>query len=204
MNKIKISPLCLIWGIFLIQFQGQFFLPLICAVALHEMGHILVAQTLKIKIKYFRLSMLGARIETTDTLSYIDEFLFALGGPLLGFLGFAFTYSYALNTANEPFVERFLLPFSIISLSLTVFNLIPLSTLDGGRMLFCLLCHLFSLPLALKIIHLTSFFILFTFWIFSVYLVIKISIGLPMLVFCGIFFAKCFIFDSKNRGFESF
>ncbi|MBO5715731.1 MAG: site-2 protease family protein [Clostridia bacterium] len=111
---------------------------------------------------------------------------------------------FATKYAGEPFIKEFLLSFVFISLSLTIFNLIPLATLDGGRMLFCFVCKCFSLDIALKILRLTSFFTLFVFWIFSVYLVIKISAGLPMLVFCSIFFAKCFVFDTKSRDFTSF
>ena len=204
MKKIKISPLCLIWLIFLIKFQGEFFLPFLSAIFLHEAGHIIVARALKIKIKYFRLSILGARIETAHELSYRDEFFFAFGGPLFGFCGFAIAYPFAMYYVNAQFVARFLLPFAHISLLLTIFNLVPLSTLDGGRMLFCFVCRFFSLNSAQKILRLTSFFTLFTFWVFTVYLVIKISAGVPMLIFCSIFFAKCFVFDIKNGEFASF
>ena len=204
MKKIKISPLCLIWFVFLVQYQGEFFLPLLCAIFLHEMGHILVARVLKIKIKCFRFSMLGARIETEQEPSYLNEFLLAAGGPFLGFLGFALAYTFSQQYASVPFVARFLLPFAVISLSLTIFNLIPLSTLDGGRMLFCFVCKYFSLDFAIKILSITSFLTLFIFWIFTVYLVIKISAGVPMLVFCAIFFAKCFIFNAKSGELMSF
>ena len=204
MKKIKISPLCLIWLIFFIQFQGEFFLPFLCAIFLHEAGHIIVARALKIKIKYFRLSILGARIETAHELSYRDEFFFAFGGPFVGFCGCAFAYPFAMHYANTPFVAQFLLPFVHISLLLTIFNLVPLSTLDGGRMLFCFVCRFFSLDFAQKILRLSSFFTLFTFWVFTVYLVIKISAGVPMLIFCSIFFAKCFVFNTKSGDFASF
>ena len=204
MQKVKISPLFIIWIIFLIKFQSDFVLPLFCAIALHEMGHLFVAKLLKIRIKSFNLSILGARIQTENILSYTDEFLLASGGPFFGLMGFLFSFPLIMQNQSYPFIASFLLPFAIISLCLTIFNLIPLNTLDGGRMLFCLLCHLFSLHFALKILRLTSFFTLFAFWIFSVYMMIKISAGLSMLVFCSIFFAKCFIFDTKNRDFESF
>ena len=204
MQKVKISPLFIIWIIFLIKFQSDFVLPLFCAIALHEMGHLFVAKLLKIRIKSFNLSILGARIQTENILSYTDEFLLASGGPFFGLMGFLFSFPLIMQNQSYPFIASFLLPFAIISLCLTIFNLIPLNTLDGGRMLFCLLCHLFSLHFALKILRLTSFFTLFAFWIFSVYMMIKISAGLSMLVFCSIFFAKCFIFDTKSRDFESF
>jgi stage IV sporulation protein FB len=204
MKKIKISPLFIIWIVFLIKFQSTFVLPLLCAVSLHELGHLTVAKILKIKIKCFRLSILGARIETEESLSYTNEFLLAAGGPFFGLLGFAFVFPYTWQYPTDSSIQSFWLPFSIISLCLTLFNLIPLSSLDGGRMAFCLMCQIFSLRFALKIIRISSFLTLFSFWIFSVYMMIKISMGLSMLVFCGIFFAKCFIFDIKNGDIVSF
>ena len=201
MGKIKFSLLSIIWLAFLIYSKTPFLFPMLCAVILHELGHILIAIILKIKIKHLKLSVLGARIETEGALSYTDELLLALGGPLFGFLGYSFTISIALMNDQVPFCCEFLLPFSIISLCLTVFNLLPLETLDGGRIFKCLLLKLFSLNFADKIIRIASFFSLFLLWLFSVYFVIKISQGLQLLVFCMVFFSKCFVFDAKNRDF---
>ena len=203
MKKLKMSPLCVIWLLVLFKFQARFTIPLFCAIILHELGHLVVAKILKIQIKRFEISILGARIITQSELSYKDEFLLALGGPVSGLLGFLFTLPISLDKCT-PFTENFLLPFSLISLCLTIFNLIPLATLDGGRMLFCGLCIAFSLNLASKIMCVASFLTLFSFWIFSVYLVLKASLGLSMLVFCFIFFSKCFIFDNKNRDYARF
>lgn len=204
MKKIKISPLSIIWILFLIFTETPFIIPLICAVILHEFGHLLCALILKIKIKRFDLSLLGARITTCSQLSYVDEIVFALGGPLMGFLGFAFTFKIALMNISEPFCRSFLFPFSLLSLCLSVFNLIPLSSLDGGRILKCALCLIFSLDTAEKIAKVTTFLTLVSLWMLTVYMMLKIAYGLPMFIFCLIFFSKCFIFNTKNRDFESF
>ncbi len=204
MSKIKISPLSIIWITFLLLSKTSFIFPLVCAIFLHELGHLLCACFLKIKIKCFELSILSARIKTYKELSYVDELIFALGGPLLGFLGFALTFKIALNYIALPFFQNFLFPFSILSLCLTIFNLIPIATLDGGRILKCILCIIFSLDMANKILHFTSFFTLLVLWMLSVYLMLRMSNGTPMFIFCLIFFSKCFIFDKKNRDFERF
>lgn len=198
MKKIKISPLALIWFAILFSSGTPYILPMLCAVLLHEIGHIIAAKTLKIKIKCFHVSILGARIETEGDLSYKNEFILAAAGPTVGLFSFILCIIPATKLTGVPFCSEFLLPFSIISLCLTIFNLVPLSTLDGGRMLECLICQLFSLDFSTKILKLTSFFTLFVIWIFSVYMLIKIYSGLSMLIFCSILFAKCFIFDAKN------
>lgn len=203
MKKIKISPLSIIWIAFLMFSNTPFIIPMICAVLLHEIGHLLCAKILKIKIKCFELSIFGGRIKTLKDPPYIDELIFALGGPLLGFVGFAFTYKIALHNISTPFCQSFLFPFSILSLCLSIFNLIPLASLDGGRILNCILCLMFSVNLAEKILRITSFFALLSLWMLSVYMMLKISNGVPMFIFCLIFFAKCFIFNTKTRDFES-
>ena len=201
MKKIKISPFSIIWIIFLMLSNTPFIVPLIFAVLLHEIGHMLCAKLLKIKIKSFELSLFGGRIKTQKEPSYVDELIFALGGPLAGFVGFAFTYKIALNNLTIPFCQSFLFPFSIISLCLSVFNLIPLTSLDGGRILKCSLCLLFSLDTADRILRITSFLTLLSLWLLSVYMMLKIANGVPMFIFCLIFFAKCFIFNIKTRDF---
>ncbi len=198
MKKVKISPLSMIWAVILLLSETPHILPMLCAVLLHEAGHLAAVKALKIKIKCFHLSILGARIETDGELSYKNEFLLAAAGPTAGLLGFIICIFPARELTEVRFCSQFLLPFAIISLCLTVFNIIPLSTLDGGRMLEALICRLFSLDFATKILKLTSFFTLFAIWIFSVYMLIKIYSGLSMLVFCSVLFAKCFIFNAEN------
>ena len=204
MKKLKISILSIIWIGFLIISKTPFIIPLLFAVALHESGHLLCAAILKIKIQRFDLSLLGARIKTYNTLSYTDELIFALGGPLLGALGFAFTFKYSISNLTIPFCQSFLLPLSILSLCLSIFNLLPINSLDGGRILKCVLCLIFSLDSAEKIMRFTSFLTLLSLWSFSVYMMLKISTGLPMFIFCLIFFTKCFIKSIKNGDLESF
>ena len=204
MPKIKCTITSIIWLFYLLISNTPFVFPLVCAVALHETGHLFLALVLKIKIQSIDLSILGARIKTRDALPYIDELIFALGGPLLGYLGFAFTFKIALSSISIPFYQNFLFPFSILSLCLSIFNLIPLDSLDGGRILKCLLCLAFSLDFAEKIMQFVSFFSILSLWLLSVYMLLKVSTGLPMFVFCLIFFSKCFILSKKNRDFASF
>ena len=204
MKKIKISILSIIWIGFLIISKTPFIIPLLCAVTLHECGHLLCAAILKIKIQRFDLSLLGARIKTYSMLSYKDELVFALCGPLIGLLGFALTFKIAMTNFYIPFYQSFLFPFSILSLCLSIFNLLPLASLDGGRILKCTLCLIFSLDTAEKVMKFASFLTLLSLWMLSVYMMLKISNGVPMFIFCLIFFVKCFIKSIKNGDLESF
>ena len=98
--------------------------------------------------------------------------------------------------------QNVLFPFSILSLCLSIFNLIPLVSLYGGRILKCALCLIFSLDTAEKILRITSFITLVSLWMLSVYMMLRISNGIPMFIFCLIFFSSCFVFNIKTRDFE--
>lgn len=203
MKNVKISPLSIVWIILLLYLKTPHLPEMLLAVVLHEAGHLFVARMLKIKIKHMKLSITGARIEASKSLSYIDELLFAMGGPVFGLFGFAITIYPALNFDASLFDGR-LLPFSLISLLLSLFNLIPLPSLDGGRIVKCLVRMSFSINVADMILQIISFLTLFSIWLFSVYFLLKFELGLQMFVFCLIFFAKCFIFNKKNGDFTSF
>ena len=191
MPKIKISPLSVIYIFVLIKAKTPHLPALALAIVLHELGHLFCAKLLKIKIKGLNLSILGARIEARGDISYTDEFLLASSGPFVNLLSFAIACPFS-NTNSQ------LLPFATVSLCLAIFNLLPLSTLDGGRILKCLAFRIFTFGIALKIQSVVSFFTLFFLWLISVYTMLKISAGLSMLVFCSFFFAKCFILDNKK------
>lgn len=201
MPKIKISPISVLWITFLIASETSYLLPTVIAVALHELGHIIAARILKIRISSLEITILGARMETVGEISYKKEFLFALGGPLFGALTFAVCYPLRSLPNVFPPLSDFFLFLSLISLALALFNLIPLPSLDGSRLIKCLLKHLLPLDTAERIMRIIGFFSLFTLWLFSAYLVIKTSGGLEMLIFCAIFFAKSFIFDNEKRDF---
>ncbi len=204
MPRIKLTPSFIIWLSVLIISKTPYLAPMALAVLIHEAGHLIFARILKIEISSLTLSLLGARIKAEGHMSYSDEFLLALGGPLMGFIGYLVTVGISLKFADAPVVEEFIAPFCAISLCLTLFNLLPLDTLDGGRMLSSLLCHIFSLGIADFVTSLTGFFTVFSLWLWAVYIVIKSSGGVPMLLFCSFFFVKQFIFGKSDNDFESF
>ena len=192
MPKIKIDLMSIIWCVLIIYFKSEWIIPCALAIIIHELGHILTSIFLKVQIKCIRTSILGARLEMDGDISYLDEMLIAFAGPFLGFCAFLFTFYYAQHSQQ-------IMTFSIISLSLSIFNLFPIDTLDGGRIIKCLLFYLFPLSKAEKIMRIISFFTLFFFWLTSVYIMLKLSSGLSTFVFCAIFFSKCFIFNIKKR-----
>lgn len=78
------------------------------------------------QIKKLRLSVTGAELHMNRTLSYGREFICALAGPLVNVIAAVV----AARIGSEVFAG--------INLALAFFNLLPVSVLDGGRALSCL------------------------------------------------------------------
>lgn len=200
--KINISPVSLLWIAILLFSRAPYPAQTALAITLHELAHIFTARALGVRIAGLDVGLVGARIEMADTPSYGAELLIALAGPLSGMIcglpaliaqGHGANFLLGISAAERL---GFFIPFCAISLGLGLFNLLPLDSLDGGRVLSALLHMTLPPYFADKIMRLATFFTLFAIWLLSVYLLIRCGGGLGMLVFCSIFFLKCFIFDA--------
>ena len=107
-------------------------LTVLCAAAVHELGHWIVLRRLGAAVTGFRLSALGAVLETDSLrLSYGGELEAVLAGPAANLLAAlaltGFGPWHAVLGAN---------------LLLCGFNLLPILPLDGGRALYLLVSWL--------------------------------------------------------------
>jgi Zn-dependent protease len=129
-NLIYWSPLG--WGFL-------FSLALFVSVVLHEFGHVLVAQSMGVKVSAITLMMLGG-VSEMDKIPEkpFAEFKVAIVGPLVSFLiaGLLFVFGKIVPSPNLQFFSYWL---SRVNLVLGVFNLIPAFPLDGGRVIRSLL-----------------------------------------------------------------
>lgn len=111
----------------------QNLLPLaLSAAAAHELGHLAAIYGLGGSVDRLRLTAAGAELRLNRTMSYGREVLCALAGPLVNvLLGFL-----AARWGGTVFAG--------LSLTLGVFNLLPVTVLDGGRILSCLVTWAFG------------------------------------------------------------
>lgn len=107
--------------------DGQNLLPLaLSAAAAHELGHLAAIYGLGGSVERLRLTAAGAELRLVGAMSYGREVLCALAGPLVNvLLGFL-----AAQWGRSVFAG--------LSLTLGLFNLLPATALDGGRIVACL------------------------------------------------------------------
>lgn len=137
MGRIKISPwlpaaLC---AFYRLDPVGCFW-PFLTAALIHELGHILAVRLCGGEILSLRLNPMGAVMDTSP-LSYRQEVLCALAGPAAGLFLLLFSRLF-------PWLGFWALVQSL-------YNLLPLYPLDGGRALRCLLQDRFPLEKALQL-----------------------------------------------------
>ncbi len=103
----------------------QGLIPLaLAACALHEGGHLLALHAMGAEVTGMRLSVTGAEIRVTGTMSYPQELLSALAGPGCNLL-------LAALFCRLPGGSL----FAGLNLALALLNLLPIGALDGGRVL---------------------------------------------------------------------
>ncbi len=140
--KLRISPLLpllLLLGTVtktLPQIVGMYAVLLI-----HELGHLLIALKLNMGVSYIGILPFGIaiRLREEHCRPNRERILVAAAGPLASFLGAGLTYLCQTKISSDAF---FLLFYGNFSLGL--FNLLPISTFDGGRILFYLLSDAFG------------------------------------------------------------
>ena len=112
-----------------------FVLPLLFAVLIHELGHLAAMWVLDCAPKRVRLVPAAVEI-TTKIGGGKHEIFIALCGPTVNLLLFTVLFLNYLAFNNDGY-----LTIGLINLLIGLFNLLPVTGLDGGTVLFNLLCR---------------------------------------------------------------
>ncbi len=129
--RIRVSGgFVLLAGWFVLANGWEPLVTVLGAAAVHEWGHWVLLRMLGAEVTGFRLSVLGAVLETdSGRLSYGGELAAVLAGPAANLLS-----ALALTA-----VEKGRWPAAVgANLILCAFNLLPIRPLDGGRALYLL------------------------------------------------------------------
>lgn len=140
--KFRISPLMPL--LLLLGYATgtlDYMLGMYLILLLHESGHLLAAIKLKIKPSYLGILPFGIaiRLKNEQSRPTNERIFVAAAGPLASFLG-SFLTLLCKHRIPEPY-------FSFLfwgHCSLGLFNLLPILTFDGGRILFYLISDAFG------------------------------------------------------------
>lgn len=189
--KIKIGFFSVLLFITLFYTHSYFALAAFAAVFLHELGHIVAAKLLKVKLKECKLSIYGAGLSPDNTVySYSDEIILCVFGPLANILSCTAVIPLFLHSNNI-----FILYFIVSSMILATINLLPIKSFDGGRIMHSLICSFGTQRTADVCLSVTSFLLIFILWSLSVYVLIISGSGLSTFVFSISLFSKFFVDD---------
>lgn len=146
------------------------------AAATHELGHLLAMYLLKVRIYTVRLDCYGAKIETESMIPK-TELICSAAGPLLAL-------TLILLCRKFPYL-------AICAAAQSVFNLLPVYPMDGGRMLHCLCSIILNERISNAVSKCVSFITLLFLGVTGVYLGWK-YLGFISLLPCIILVAKRF------------
>ena len=198
MAKIRISvhPLCFFFALYYVVAGNflVFFIYTLCAL-LHEIGHSLVSEIKGYRLDKICLMPYGAVIfgDLSD-MTFFDEIIIALAGPMLNlFIALFFVALWWIFPLTYAFTDIVV----EANVSLCVVNLLPLPSLDGGRIINAITVRKLGERLSQKlnivvgIIGGAVFILLFVLSCFK-------SVNISYLLFASFLFIS--LFDNKNKG----
>jgi len=177
MQKYKISPLFLILLSAFVLIDGSIFALLTALFSLwHEAWHIIALKIAGGKVKGAHAIGVGIRLQST-VLTYNGELAVALAGPAasltlaLVFLPFLLKNEYTLFCCFSNFI-------------IFIINILPVFPLDGGRVVYFLLCKRLLPQTAAKIAKAISVIFLLPLFALSVIILIKTGYNLSLMLIC--------------------
>ena len=128
--KYPVLTLVLLWCMLYKDTMGIIRISLLCSL-LHELGHILVWIAIKHNLPELMISPTGIGLQISSAgLTCKQEFALALSGPLMNFFLAAITW--AVMQKQPSYYGYFFMGANVL---VGAFNLLPLSSLDGKRLL---------------------------------------------------------------------
>ncbi len=150
------------------------------AVIVHELGHITPMcifgyRPEKIKISVFEISISD---NSRHKRSFWQNFFIILFGPFINFICFISFYLLYL------YGKDFYLPIAIANLSVGLFNFMPVLSLDGGQLLYLVLCRKITESNAERAVDILTFIFIFPLFALGFLLLFKSKYNFSLLFVC--------------------
>lgn len=152
-------------------------IPTLFAVIIHETGHLFAMWCLECQPKKIRLIPASVQIVRNFCFKKSGEIKIALMGPAFNVILFLVLFLNYLIFKNET-----VLTFGILNLVIGVFNLLPVSGLDGGIVLEHLLEKYFNPQKASYLVRLLTVFLAFSAFVIGVYLWVRESLNISVFI----------------------
>lgn len=130
------------------------------AAFLHEAGHLVMMRLRSCRVRSVTLRLFDVLILADRAGDRASDILITAGGVMANFLCAA---------AFLPLSAR----LAAANLVLGCFNLLPVETLDGGRLLYLALCARFSPDTCVRVVRVFSFLFLVPFFLLGIYLLLS-------------------------------
>ena len=171
--------------------NGYLFLLYTIAIVLHELFHILVAVKLGYTLSNFTLSITGASMKLEDEQFFSsDEIFIAISGPLLNLFLFIIC---ACGWWIFPSLYNYTFDFALVNLFVFALNILPIYSLDGGRIVVAIVGKYYNRMVGVKIVRTIGFVIsifMFLLFIISCFMNINFSLGvMSVFLFVSAMFA---------------
>lgn len=161
--------------------------PLIpfAAALLHELGHIAVMRMVGAQVREVEITLFGADIEMADNgIGGLRRFAVYSAGAAANLLSF----TVALCLLDGELWDF----FAACSVCLAGFNLLPIETLDGGRMAEVVCRRMFPRHCG-AVMRAVSTVTLCILWLVAVYLLLVFGGNISLLLFCMYMFASLYL-----------
>ena len=135
----------------------------------HEFGHLFTMISLENKPLKVRFELTGINIirNQETAISVKNEIFISLGGPIINAL---ITFVSCIVFAFHD--SELVLSLACINLIITIFNLLPIKKLDGGRILYYFLSIKFDYVTCSKILKITSICFIIIIFVWGIYVFI--------------------------------
>lgn len=174
--RVRVSMLFPAMTIVLLTFEeSAFVLSCLLASLLHEAGHALAMLTVRDRPSRVTVGIFGVRIERSSErlLPYRAACLVSLGGPLMNAVCATVLYLLGLPIG------------ATVHAVLALFNLLPITSLDGGEALYALLCTHLPEERAERILRRLSVATVFPLAVIGFCTLFASGYNVTLLVLCG-------------------
>ena len=191
-TNVKLTFFSLMFIVAFLLTGNKYTFICILAAFLHELGHVIAARLLDIKISEFSLGVLGARLRLSERVySYGQEVIVSAAGPFSNIVFALLAFLFFDGENAEIFIA--------FSLFLAILNLLPIRTFDGGRIFECLLLLFLPLHFSKRIIDVSTFIFIFFLWSVSVYFLLIYASSLNLFIFSASLFSSLLISEENGR-----